>query len=205
MDRTSLFLRLTPALGLSFALSLGAASSLTACGGGGGTGGSGGGSGGAGGSAAAGCFDYSAFDGTTPAVHFQADVLPILRGSCGISMSCHGNPSGPGAQHYYGPNINSADPTPAEIQAIFDQSVGVGAVDDPSIKVISAGKPEESFLLYKLDGDPSAASGEQVSCATLKCAADKSCGDSMPQFGPPIDAAKRDVIRRWIIQGAKND
>lgn len=183
------------------ALVLGLTSVVAACGGGGG-----GTGGGTGGNAPAGCFDYASFDGTSSAVSFSADVLPILRNSCGLSSSCHGNESGPGGQHFYGLANSAGAMTAAQIQAIFDQSVGKPAVADPSMKTIAAGKPEQSFLLYKLDGDPDATDvTAQLSCATLKCADDKSCLSAMPEGGPQLPAATRDIIRRWIAQGAKND
>src|SRR5262249_42280391 len=111
MRKTSSFLHLTSVLALS--LVAGAGSSFVGCGGsGGGTGGGGGGSG------TPGCFDYSSFDGMTPEVHFAADVLPILRGSCGLSTSCHGNENGSGGQHYYGPKNSDPTPTADQIMAI---------------------------------------------------------------------------------------
>lgn len=155
------------------------------------------GSGGSGASAGQ-CFDYTSFDGTTPTVSFATDVLPILRTSCGVSTSCHGaeNPSAP-EQHYLGPSKSSPDPTAAQIQLIFDQNVGVASLTNPDMNIIEPGKPDASFLMYKMDG---------VECDKLTCAGDLTCGTYMPQ--PPSDQlpqAERDTIRRWIAQGAKND
>jgi hypothetical protein len=200
--KTSPFLLLASALSISAAA--GMVSSITACGGSGGGGGAGGG--GTGGGASAACFDYAGYDGTTPAVHFQADVLPIFRLSCGLSSSCHGNQAGSGGQHFYGPKTSDPAPDAAALQAIFDQSLGQPAVANPDMNIITAGDPSKSFLMYKLDGDPSAADATaQVSCANLTCAADGSCLSSMPQGGPALPAAKRDIVRAWIKQGAKND
>jgi len=33
----------------------------------------------------------------------------------------------------------------------------------------------------------------------------RNCGLSMPKEAPPLDVASRDVIRRWIAQGATNN
>jgi hypothetical protein len=195
MRKTSPFLRLASVLSVAAVASAG--SSFLGCGG------SGGGTGGSGGSAAPGCFDYASFDGTMPAVSFQTDVLPIFRGSCGLSTSCHGSESGQNGQHYYGPKNSDGNVTADQIQAIFDQSVNQPAVANPSMNVITPGDPSKSFLMYKLDGDPDAA--DEVSCADLECAKDKSCLSSMPQGGPQLPSDKRDIIRRWIAQGAKND
>ena len=86
----------------------------------GGTGGAGatggtastGGSGGAGGAPDTACFDYSGFDGMMPVVSFKSDVLPIFQQSCGVSASCHGDPSVPNENRpYLGPNAATRSPS----------------------------------------------------------------------------------------------
>lgn len=189
MRRTRLFAILLPAPLLALLFGLGS-STLTACGNGG-TGGD--------------CFDYGGFDGMSPKVTFKADVLPIFRLSCGLSASCHGSPGGgslPG-QRYYGPSSMDPAPSATDIKAILAGSVGKASAADPEMEVIKAGDPEHSFMMYKLDGDPMAASG--VSCATLTCAKGMTCLSTMPLGGPQLPQDKRDTIRRWIAQGAKND
>ena len=52
--------------------------------------------------------------------------------------------------------------------------------------------------MHKLDG---------LKCSKLTCSGVE-CGTLMPQGatdGMLYDAAKRDTLRRWIAQGAKND
>jgi hypothetical protein len=155
-------------------------------------GGSGGGSGG--GDA---CFNYGDFKGDVPVVSFSMEVLPIFRRSCGISTSCHGATTPPlPAQHYLGPSMSSPPPDAAMIQKILDGIVGVASDKEQSMKVIEPGNASQSFLLYKLDG---------VTCERLTCLPDK-CGVRMPQESKtPLPAAERDIIRRWIAQGAKNN
>ena len=151
---------------------------------------------GTGGAASTGsCFDYASYDGTTPATTFKAEVLPVLRRSCGLSTSCHGAESAPAGQPYLGPAQSAGDITAAQIQAIFDQNVGVAATKEPAMKLVAPGDPAKSFLMHKLDGP---------TCDTLACAAAKACGAQMPQ-GSALDPAERDLVRRWIAQGAKND
>lgn len=187
---------------LSATLAVGAGSSLAGCGGGGTSSTSTGGEGGGGtcGLGADGCFDYSAgcFKADAPVVGFKADVLPILRTSCGLSTSCHGNENGPGGQHYLGPKNSDPAPTEAQIKLIFAQWIDQAPVINAGVKLITPGKPEESFFMYKLDG---------LKCSKLTCSGDN-CGTLMPQGATEeslYDADKRDTLRRWIAQGAKND
>jgi hypothetical protein len=181
---------------LAASLAIAGSGSLAGCGGG--TSGSGGGGGGSScGLKADGCFDYTCFTADSPAVSFKTDVLPILRTSCGLSASCHGSESGPAGQHYLGPKNSDPAPTAAQIQMIFDQWVGQTPAVDAGMNLISPKDPEHSFFMYKLDG---------LKCSKLTCATGDMCLALMPQGNTePMEAAKRDVFRRWIAQGAKND
>jgi hypothetical protein len=58
---------------------------------------------------------------------------------------------------------------------------------------VASGKPDESFTMYKLDGN--------FDCAKLSCV-DNNCGSTMPQTSTLLDQDRRDIIRRWIAQGA---
>lgn len=165
----------SPAWSALVAGALGALSPLAACDGG------------------ATCFDYGSFDGAAPAVSFQADVLPILRQACGLSSSCHGSQSS--NRNYLGPALQDPAPTPADIAAIFADNVGVPSDAEPTMAIVEPGDPANSFLLHKIDGT--------FECAALTCGA--SCGDTMPQGADLLPQADRDVIRRWVAQGAKND
>ncbi|MEP7122601.1 MAG: hypothetical protein ABJE95_16885 [Byssovorax sp.] len=177
-------------------LAFGASGSLAGCGGGSSTS-TGGGGGSSCGLGADGCFDYTCFTADMPAVGFKADVLPIFRTSCGLSASCHGSQNGPGGQHFLGPKKDDPAPSAADIQVIFDQWVGQTPVVNAGMNLITAKDPEHSFLMYKLDG---------LKCSKLSCASDDTCLALMPQGNTePMPAAQRDVIRRWIAQGAKND
>lgn len=176
------------------------------------------------GSAAGDCYDYSTFDGTSPTVTFSADVLPIFRGSCGISSACHGcddigtpGCTNPGYQPYLGTSVAQAAPTTAQIAAIIASTVGQPAalqtssidgtqVGNPDMSIIKAGNPANSFMMYKLDGSfPTVPDNTEVTCSTLTCASTMSCGGAMPSGVAPISSTERDTLRRWIAQGAKND
>lgn len=139
------------------------------------------------------CFDYGAFDGSSPVVSFKTDVLPIFQGSCGISPGCHG--AGSPDRPYLGPPLSDTA-TAQNIADIFANTVDFAAFKEPGMSRVAPGDPEHSFLMHKLDG--------LLKCETLACSADKSCGGPMPE-GPKLPDDKLDTIRRWIAQGAKND
>ena len=167
-------------------------------GGGGGTGGSGsggnGGSGTGGGSSA--CFDYTGFDGSSPAVSLRADVMPVLQTSCTFAASCHGAESGSAGGFYLGPSMGTS-PTDMQIQALLAQTVGADPAIAAGMPRITASDPAQSFLMHKMDGT--------VGCADLACAAGASCGQTMPPAQPIIAQDRRDTVRRWIAQGAQDN
>jgi hypothetical protein len=72
----------------------------------------------------------------------------------------------------------------------YDQLVGIQALEDPTLYRVVAGDPERSFLYLKLGGAPPVADIPAI-------------GTRMPPNAPPIDAADLDLVRRWILQGAK--
>lgn len=156
-------------------------------------------------------FDYASFDATTPAVSFQSDVMPILRRACGFSV-CHGKTSGAAAELYLGPKCPAAsdDPTctqgvpdAAERQGIIDALVGVASKTAAAMPLITAGDPQKSFLMLKVDGCHNDAG---LSCTPQDGAETNGvCGDPMPQSSDALCQDERDVLRRWIAQGAKND
>lgn len=74
----------------------------------------------------------------------------------------------------------------------YDQLVGVQALEDPTLYRVVAGDPGRSFLFLKLGGDPPIADIPAI-------------GTRMPPRAPPIDPEDLDLIRRWILQGAKDE
>ena len=146
--------------------------------------------------AADGCHDYSAFNATSRTVSFKTDVLPVFRQSCGLSAACHGSPTGPAGQPYLGPGTMDPDPAQTDIDKIFAQNVGATAVKASAMKIVVAGSPQDSFLMHKMDGT--------LKCADVVCEA-AGCGASMPLANPILDETKRETVRLWIAQGAKND
>jgi hypothetical protein len=176
-------------------------------------------------------FDYASFDGTAP-VSFETDVFPIFRRSCGLSGTvCHGTKTKPDGELYMGPRLTCGEqpesdcdstsgctwnPTagacenelPTDLAArkdIIHKYRGPPSKTAPAVNRVKPNEPENSFLMMKIDRcHCTAISG--LTCEQLKGAdSDEPCGDNMPQDGSRLDAAERDIIRRWISQGAQNN
>lgn len=120
-------------------------------------------------------------DLTAPKVTFKADVAPILVKSC-TDQACHGSKAS--SEGIYLP-ANSPDEMYAALTGPATSTLAMG--------VTTAGSPEKSFLMRKLDGDQ----------CTVTCVKG-GCGARMPPDAP-LPVAARDTIRRWIAQGAKKD
>jgi hypothetical protein len=73
----------------------------------------------------------------------------------------------------------------------YEQLVGVQALEDPTLYRVVAGDPERSFLYLKLGGAAPVADIPAI-------------GTRMPPRAPPIDPEDLDLVRRWILQGAKD-
>jgi hypothetical protein len=116
-----------------------------------------------------------------PPPSFKDDVLPLVYQSCALT-ACHASKQ---ADNGFYVTYDAA----AVYAAMFKESARA-----PGMKIVAPGNPKSSFLMYKLDGTQ----GELSS----RCPA--GCGAVMPQ-DEPLDSAKRDVFRRWIAAGAKND
>ncbi len=148
-------------------------------------------------------YDYAKFDGQSPTVSFDADVLPILRQGCGLSSVCHGDPAKSAAGLYLGPKNSAPAPSQAERQAIIDAMKGQPSKTAPAMNLVTAGDPSQSFLMLKMDGCHNAAG---LTCTPQTGAETNGvCGDPMPQTGDLRCKPDRDAVRRWIAQGAKAD
>ncbi len=132
------------------------------------------------------CVKYESHaDLTQPKVTFRANVAPLLAAACAFS-ACHGNESGGNQGVYLGGNPSRA------VRAL----VGVGSTELTTMKLVQAGDPNQSYLQHKLDGD---------ACQFDAACTDRDCLAPMPRDGALLSEAERDVFRRWIAQGAKDD
>jgi len=147
--------------------------------------------------------DVSGLDLTTPSVSFETEVLPLFRRSCTFS-SCHGSPTDGKAKLYLGPKKSDTGTTidSAFRQQLIDGLVDVASQTAPEMDLVEAGDPDKSFLMLKVDGCHNEAG---LTCKTQTGSKSKKpCGDVMPQNGV-LCAEDRDLLRRWIAQGAQND
>lgn len=145
----------------------------------------------------------SCADLTTP-VSFAKDVQPTFNMSCGLSTpgTCHALQQ-PGNTTPWLIYLGSS-PNPSSVDAgqVLDGIVGKPAQEDPSMNVVTAGDPDHSYLMHKLDYDQCQFSEP---CNATKNPIFLNCGLGMPYQSGILDQDTRDNIRRWIAQGAKNN
>ena len=140
------------------------------------------------------CFDYGSFQAGTDEVSLAREVMPVLQGSCTFGNSCHGTTTGSKGLVYLGP-VLGATASVEQLEEMLEQTVDVEPVIEAGMPLITPGDPAQSFLMHKTDGT--------LECAVLACAADGSCGQPMPYTKALAPLEERNVIRRWIAQGAQ--
>ena len=128
-------------------------------------------------------------DLTTPAVTFKAQVLgTIFVNNCGTS-SCHGVTPGMGGL-FLGTST-------ADAPTVYAELVGKDSTELLSMPFVTAGDPEQSYLMHKMDGDQCQFNQQ---CVAPGCMASMPYGATMA-----LPVAYRDLVRRWIAQGAQDD
>ena len=123
----------------------------------------------------------------SPTVSFSADVVPLFQKSCSLSSSCHFSPGGGGPTSM-----------PPDGAGILKAIINVKSAELPSMNYVTPGDLTNSFLMYKMDGEL---------CQFTTCSNNpvSSCGVVMPQLQCALPGATRDIVRRWIAQGAMNN
>jgi hypothetical protein len=115
-------------------------------------------------------------------ISFEKNVMPILQTNCAL-QACHGS-----RESNLGIFIT------ADKKQVFEEfqktspTFGKGA-----LKFVVAGSSSKSFVMRKMDGDHN----KLTECAN-------GCGKEMPPDAL-LSAGKRETLRRWIDQGAKDN
>jgi hypothetical protein len=142
-----------------------------------------------------------ATDLTTPTVSFKTDVVPLMQMSCSLSSTCHSTkpPGGPSLLYLGGSLTTAPDPS-----GILAATVNVKSVELPTMNYVTPGEPTQSYLMLKMDGS--------FCGLTSMCTSNPlpMCGVVMPMAGCALEATNggpnpRDVVRRWIAQGAMDN
>jgi hypothetical protein len=85
-------------------------------------------------------------------------------------------------------------PNAAQMDAMRQELLKT-SVQNPALKIVSANKPEESYLMNKIDGT--------FNCMGFNCVDVPQCGQGMPSSpNPRLDQDKINKMRAWIKQGA---
>jgi hypothetical protein len=155
-------------------------------------------------SAAATCtpFDYTKYTPTSTTVSLTTDIAPIIKTSCSLTKTCHGATAVAAADHepQLGPTSGFVGDM-AGAMKVHTALVGVAAKEAPTLSYVSAGKPEDSWIMKKLEGSQTCVAG--VTCVRLPDNTSPSnCGDSMPQMQDALPADQVQKVRDWIKAGA---
>ncbi len=135
-------------------------------------------------SAGVGCVENEPRRSLDRDVSFRNDVLPIFRMSCS-ALSCHGSLATNGV--FLGPPDTTGNP------AVIHTKLLLGISNKSSLPFVAPGKPGQSWLLRKIDGD----------YCGLQCMG--GCGDRMPLHSAPLEPLARNIIATWIERGAENN
>ena len=131
----------------------------------------------------------AATDLTTP-VSFKSDIVGnFFLNHCAFS-GCHGDNDilFLGNSKASGTVTNPAD--------VYANIVNVPSKELLTMPYVTPGDASQSFVMRKVDGD---------NCMFAKQCKNQDCGDTMPHNNELLDVASRDMLRRWIAQGAKNN
>jgi hypothetical protein len=108
-----------------------------------------------------------------PSVEFKRDIVPLLKVRCAV---CHLT-----GDEAFGMALHPG--------AAYKSLVNVPSAESPLLRV-KPGKPDESYLVHKLEGTQSAVGGK---------------GLQMPIDSGPLSRQEIEMIRAWIAAGARDD
>lgn len=146
---------------------------------------------------------------SSAAVSFGADVMPVFKAGCTLSMECHGQMNNVSEENLY-LGLNEGSGGSADSQAVYRGLVGVASEEDPSMLLVTAGDLSDSYLWHKLNGDQNtlAAGCAKATTTCADCTPSAPCGTLMPYDGEPFATTDPDflcTIESWIAHGAPNN
>jgi hypothetical protein len=137
------------------------------------------------------------------AVSFRTDIMPIFQQSCTLSSVCHGQMNNTSEENLYlGENGGATD-----AGALYGMLVGVPSKEDPSMNLVTAGDPANSYLWHKVVGDQNSLASGCAKAATqcTDCNSTQPCGGNQPYLGEMLQETDLCAIENWISQGARNN
>jgi len=123
-------------------------------------------------------------DLTMPVESFKTNIMGIFAENCG-SATCHGGAAPTGGLLLGG--------TEAAAPATYKALVNVMSGELPTMAYVTPGMYAESYLMHKLDADQ---------CYYDEQCLGHLCLAAMPNLGTTLPTGTRDIVRRWIAQGA---
>lgn len=132
----------------------------------------------------------------TPA--FAGEILPILQEGCTAGVCHGGDPLEAGGGLWLG--TPSDEPmTDEEVRFVYDTLINVQAVATRKLALVRPERPRDSWLMLKLD--------DCLDYSALECGLKDDpggpCGSRMPNIGDMLPEESRDLVRSWILTGAK--
>jgi hypothetical protein len=112
----------------------------------------------------------------TEAVCFERDIQPIFTANCALS-GCHA-----GTLPQQGQNLSEG--------VAYQNIVNVASSERPGMKRVLPFQPDSSYLVHKIQGTQLSVGGS---------------GERMPLGGAALTQSQIDIIRAWILAGAKNN
>lgn len=122
-----------------------------------------------------------------PTTSFKTDVMPVISAHCSSSI-CHGISDGATGNLFLGAELQMGADAASVYPNLMAKSDELN-----TMPYVTPSDPGNSYLMHKVDADQ----------CTLSCTGG-SCMASMP-LNSTLPLASRDIIRRWIAQGALNN
>ena len=128
-------------------------------------------------------------DLTAPTVSFKTDVMPVLTANCSSSI-CHGIADGAQGGLFLGAETMKG----ADADTVYSSLMAMSG-EASSLPYVMPTNIANSFVMHKLDGDQ---------CMIADKCTQGDCLLQMPR-DRQLPVATRDIVRRWIAQGAPNN